>query len=181
MEFNSLGMFRGWAGRYSCSSNSSCNSSCNSPAEEKADSAEELADGTSSNQTTAEVRGQVGIWADLIDVPLPTPLQATIAREAGKPPLPALVLPRDAVLVEVAATDVDSLKRIGQLRYAVWEQENSINSDLFPDQCWVDGLDKEVLNNFCHKIRAMYILLHFYFGMHQSTLVYVLLLPYTVY
>lgn len=47
------------------------------------------------------------------------------------------------LLREVDPADASAMRRIGELRYAVWEGENSINPDLFPDRCWVDALDHE--------------------------------------
>lgn len=129
MEFNSQGMFRGWAGRYTTSAEHS------SAADVGVDAGAGGGSDAVENEMVVVVRGQIGIWSELIEVPL-------TAAMAG--PLPALVTPNDTVLVEVAATDASAMQRIGQLRYAVWEQENSINKDMFPDQCWVDGLDKEV-------------------------------------
>ncbi len=52
----------------------------------------------------------------------------------------AMVAP-GTLLREIRPDDANSMKRIGELRFRVWEEENSINSDLFPDKCWLDSLD----------------------------------------
>ena len=40
-------------------------------------------------------------------------------------------------------TDARGMQRIGELRYKVWEEENSINTELFPNRCWIDPMDTE--------------------------------------
>lgn len=124
MDFNSQGMFRGWAAKLPDSAGATSTSTST----------------VSGDGTTSSSRAQVGIWSELIDVSL----TCTACSGAVDKPLPALVAPRDTVLIEVAATDAEFMRRIGQLRFTVWEQEQSINKDLFPDRCWVDDLDKEV-------------------------------------
>jgi predicted GNAT family N-acyltransferase len=47
------------------------------------------------------------------------------------------------LLREIDPKDTRSLQRIGELRYRVWEEENAINPELFPNRCWVDSLDQE--------------------------------------
>lgn len=113
MDFNSQGMFRGWAGKYS-------------PATAEQDGKNAL----------PLVIGQVGIWAELVDVDLSTHTQ----HKKVYTPLVATI-PADTLLIEINPADTASMERIGQLRYQVWEQENSINAALFPDRCWVDSLD----------------------------------------
>eukprot|EP01038_Epipyxis_sp_PR26KG_P007467 gene7467-10178_t len=45
--------------------------------------------------------------------------------------------------IEVSHSDTDIMNMIGALRYRVWDEEQSINKNAFPDQCWLDDLDVE--------------------------------------
>jgi len=44
-------------------------------------------------------------------------------------------------LRECSCDDAAQLKRIGRLRYEVWEGEGSVSKELFPDRVWVDDMD----------------------------------------
>jgi predicted GNAT family N-acyltransferase len=48
---------------------------------------------------------------------------------------------RSFAVQEVSHEDAELMDEIGRLRYEVWQQEQSINPELFPDRCWIDSLD----------------------------------------
>lgn len=46
------------------------------------------------------------------------------------------------VLKEIKSYDIESINRIGKLRYDVWVEEGALESSQFPQGCWTDSLDE---------------------------------------